>query len=51
MPIQQDFLITRQPREAGQLVDLPLQDQVIVGRRAADSFGRGYYSFREAEML
>lgn len=51
MPSPQDFQITRQLREAGQLVDIPLHDHVILGRPKADAFSRGYYSFREAGML
>jgi len=32
-------------------VQIDLLDHVIVGRVAADPLGRGYFSFREANLL
>jgi len=32
-------------------VDIELTDHLIVGTRAGDPAGRGYYSFREAGLL
>jgi DNA repair protein RadC len=42
---------TRLIREAARAVDIHLIDHVIIGRRAADPAGTGYYSFREAGLL
>lgn len=44
-PSQADLRLTRQIREAAELLQIPLQDHVIVGR------GGNYYSFREAGMI
>ena len=38
-------------REAGKTVDIPLIDHVIVGVVSADPQKRGYYSFREHELI
>jgi DNA repair protein RadC len=50
-PSASDIQLTRQLRDAGAAVDIPLLDHVIIGRRGADPLGRGYYSFREAGLL
>jgi DNA repair protein RadC len=50
-PSAADIQLTRQLREAAAVVDIPLLDHVIIGRRGADPLGRGYYSFREAGLL
>jgi DNA repair protein RadC len=50
-PSAADVQLTRQIREAGKAVDIPVLDHVIRGRTSADPLGRGYYSFREAGLL
>jgi DNA repair protein RadC len=50
-PSAADLAVTRQLREASRTVDIPLLDHVIVGDKAADPLGRGYYSFRQAGLL
>jgi DNA repair protein RadC len=42
--------MTRLLRDSGRTVDIPVDDHIILGRRAADPVGRGYYSFREGGM-
>jgi len=43
--------VTRQLREAARTLDLDLLDHVIVGNRADDPSGTGYYSFSDAGLL
>jgi len=50
-PSSADLQVTRRLREAAQAVDIELTDHLIVGTRAGDPAGRGYYSFREAGLL
>jgi DNA repair protein RadC len=50
-PSASDIQLTRQLREAGSIIDIPMLDHVIVGDREADPLARGYYSFREAGLL
>ncbi len=50
-PSAPDVQITRQLREAAKTVDIALNDHVIVGRASADPLGRGFYSFRGANLL
>lgn len=50
-PSAADIQVTRQLREAARAVDIDLLDHVIIGHRAADPAGRGYYSFRDAGVL
>lgn len=50
-PSPDDIKVTRGLREAAQTMQIPLRDHVIVGRRASDPLGRGYFSFREAGMM
>lgn len=50
-PSSADIKVTRQLREAGSTVDIPLLDHVIIGRREQDRNGDGYYSFSEAGFL
>ncbi len=50
-PSADDFKVTRTLRAAAQALEIPLEDHVILGRRAADPAGRGYYSFREGGVL
>lgn len=50
-PSQADIQVTRQLREAGSVIDIPLLDHVIVGSRHHDPKGEGYYSFNETGFL
>jgi DNA repair protein RadC len=50
-PSSADLQVTRRLREAALAVDIELTDHLIVGTRAGDPAGRGYYSFREAGLL
>jgi len=50
-PSSADLVITRQLREASATVDIDLVDHLVLGTRAADPAGLGYYSFRAAGLL
>lgn len=50
-PSSADLSVTRALREASQIIGIDLVDHVIVGDKAADPAGRGYYSFREAGLI
>ncbi len=50
-PSAADIRVTRQLREAAQAVEIDLLDHVIIGTKAADPTGVGYYSFRTAGFL
>jgi DNA repair protein RadC len=50
-PSAQDMQVTRQLREAAKTVAIELSDHLIVGRKATDPAGLGYYSFRAAGFL
>ena len=46
-PSKEDYLITKRLHEAGQLLELPLCDHVIVGGANRND----YFSFRESGVL
>ncbi len=50
-PSAADVQLTRQLREAAQVIDIDLLDHVILGRVATDPRGVGHYSFRQAGVL
>ncbi len=50
-PSQADVQVTRTLREGARTLDIELLDHVIVGNRADDPAGLGYYSFRAAGMI
>jgi len=50
-PSAADIQLTRQLREAGQALDIPVLDHVIIGNVLDDPLSRGYYSFREVGLL
>jgi DNA repair protein RadC len=50
-PSAADIALTRQMREAGAIIDIPVMDHVVIGNPTDDPLGRGYYSFREAGLL
>ncbi|HTB63616.1 MAG TPA: DNA repair protein RadC [Opitutales bacterium] len=50
-PSKADVEVTRQLREAAEIVSIDLLDHVIVGQLGADPQGIGYFSFRNAGLL
>lgn len=50
-PSAADARVTRQLREAAQVIEIELLDHVILGHRDADPAGAGWYSFRSAGLL
>ena len=50
-PSSADVQVTRRLREAATAVDIELADHLILGTKASDPVGRGFYSFREAGLL
>ena len=50
-PSHADIRVTRKLREAGELLDIPVKDHVILGHRDGDPRGVGYYSFAEAGLI
>lgn len=50
-PSSADIQVTRQLRDAANLMGIELMDHVIVGDRESDKAGKGYYSFREAGLI
>jgi DNA repair protein RadC len=50
-PSSADISVTRRLREAAQAIDIELVDHLILGEKAADPTGIGFYSFRNAGLL
>jgi DNA repair protein RadC len=50
-PSSADLQVTRRLREAAIAVDIELADHLILGTKACDPVGRGFYSFRDAGLL
>jgi DNA repair protein RadC len=50
-PSSADLQVTRRLREAATAVDIELVDHLILGTKASDPVGRGFYSFRDAGLL
>ncbi len=50
-PSRADLQITRTLREAAQTIQINLLDHVIIGRKANDPQGMGYYSFNDAGLI
>ncbi len=50
-PSAADIAVTRQLREAARMIDVDFLDHVVIGRVAEDPRGKGYFSFREANLL
>ena len=50
-PSSADLQVTRQLRQAAEVVGIDLVDHVVVGDSKADPAGKGYYSFRESGLL
>ena len=49
-PSQADIQVTRQLRQAGDILGIALLDHVIVGNPEADPTHQGFYSFRESGL-
>lgn len=50
-PSRADIAVTRQLREAGQIMGIELLEHLIVGTVKEDPQGLGYYSFSDAGLL
>jgi len=50
-PSAADIAVTRQLRDAGKVIGIEVTDHVILGRPEIDPSGKGWYSFRSAELL
>jgi DNA repair protein RadC len=50
-PSSGDFQVTRMLRQAGDLLQIPVKDHVIVGQIEADPANLGFFSFNEAGHL
>lgn len=50
-PSRADIQVTRQLRESAKIVGIELMDHIIVGNKARDPEGLGYYSFHEAGLI
>ena len=50
-PSNADRAVTRQIRDAAEIMQIDLIDHVIIGDKSGDPIGRGYFSFRDAGLL
>lgn len=50
-PSRADIQVTRQLREAAKVIAIELHDHIIIGDKAHDPQGIGYYSFNEAGLI
>ena len=50
-PSRADIQVTRQLREAAKVIGIDLLDHIVVGSRANDPQGLGFYSFNEAGLI
>jgi DNA repair protein RadC len=50
-PSKADLDITRQMREAAEIVGIQLLDHVIIGQPGTDPLGQGFFSCRDAGLL
>lgn len=50
-PSAADIKVTRQLREASQVIGIDLLDHVVIGTPQADPRGLGYYSFQDSGLL
>jgi DNA repair protein RadC len=50
-PSAADVQVTRQLREASKTLNIELVDHVIIGNKASDPAGLGFYSFRAAGLI
>ncbi len=50
-PSAADVRVTRQLREAARTLDISLLDHVVIGNKASDPQGVGYYSFSDSGLI
>ncbi len=50
-PSSADISVTRNLRQAAQVMSIDLLDHIVVGTKEGDPAHRGWYSFREAGLL
>lgn len=50
-PSVADHRVTKILSEAAEILEITLIDHLIVGTKASDPLGKGFYSFREAGLL
>ena len=50
-PSRADIQVTRQLRESAKVIGIDLHDHIIIGHKAHDPQGLGYYSFNEAGLI
>jgi len=50
-PSQADLRVTRTIRNAGEHIEIRVQDHVVMGRPECDPTGKGWYSFMEAGLM
>jgi DNA repair protein RadC len=50
-PSRADIQVTRQLRESAKVIGIELTDHIIIGQKAHDPQGLGYYSFNEAGLI
>jgi len=50
-PSRADIQVTRQLREAAKVIGIDLLDHIVVGNKASDPQGLGYYSFNDAGLI
>ncbi|OAM88502.1 hypothetical protein AW736_16855 [Termitidicoccus mucosus] len=50
-PSHADIQVTRQLRECGRILDIPLEDHIVIGTKEDDPLGLGYFSFREQGLI
>ncbi|MGJ8639658.1 MAG: RadC family protein [Opitutaceae bacterium] len=50
-PSRADIQVTRQLREAAKVVGIDLLDHIVVGSKANDPQGMGYYSFNDSGLI
>lgn len=50
-PSRADIQVTRQLREAAKVIGIDLLDHIVVGSRANDPQGLGFYSFNDAGLI
>lgn len=50
-PSAADHNVTRQVRQAGEVLGISLTDHIVIGEVEYDPTGKGYYSFRESGLV
>jgi len=50
-PSSADIRVTRQIKEAGEIIGIALLDHIIIGTPESDPNGKGFYSFQDSGLL